>query len=144
MLYASDGTGCVVLVLDALANDVFHAREVLPYCVTWGDARRELHIKYFGELVDYFIGPGEEAPPDDHPLDARELTEAENWPGLFYEEIAKWMPGQIIDPAGKSLSELLHAGGLLVAEHGDALIDELRELGVACTEDRAVWELFVD
>jgi hypothetical protein len=144
MLYATDGADRVVLVPDLLAHEMFRAREVLPYCATWGDARSGLDITYFLELVDHFIGPGEEAPPDDQPRDARELTRDGDWPGLCYLDIEEWIPDGMVGPSGKSWSEILRTRGRLAAEHGDDLIRDLRQSGVVCTEDRTILELFVD
>ena len=144
MLYATDAAGHIVLVPERLADEIFHIRKTLPNCSTWGDARRELESRYFLELVDYLVGPGEEAPPDDEPLDTRELTRDGDWPGLCYANIVEWLPEQTVDRTGRSVPEQLRRGQRLGEEYEDELIRDLRCSGMICRPDSSILDLFVD
>jgi hypothetical protein len=142
LLYATSDTGDLLLIPAEVAEDIAHARDALPGLRTWGDARHELAGRYFLELVDEFIGPGEEPPADQETLDVRSLINAGDWPGIFYDDAVESRRDEIVEWFRASRFEFGYPA-VISAGDTDDLIRYLRESGIACYEDAGILGLLV-
>ena len=104
--------------------------------------RQELAAKYFLELVDEFIGPGEEPPADDQPLDVRSLISTGDWPGIYYDDAVESLPDEIVEWFRSSRFELGYLA-VISARDTDDLVPYLRASGIECSEDAGILGLLV-
>lgn len=126
-----------------LAEEVRASRAALRGSRTWGDAYRLLSAERVEELRDRLTGLGGPRPADDQPLDLTDLHAKGEWPRLYYSQVARWLPDDVVARFGERYDGLMDSGVNLPAEDQDAVVAELARRGVRCTHDHDLDELFI-
>lgn len=132
------GLGTVLVAPKADVEMIRSTRAALNGCETWGDARRLLSPERFAELEDSFGGDD-----DSEPLELPEIDDEDGlWPRLFYRQIPRWLPSDLLERYGDSYSTMLDSGVNIPDENYEELLNALRERGVNVSEDADLEEVF--
>jgi hypothetical protein len=140
LLYDSTEIETLVFAPAGLAREVAGIREQAPQWETWGDARSDLSAERFNELRENQWGSGE--PDDDEVLDTEDLTGVEPWPALAYDDVADWLPDEVVEAHGERYDGRLDSGIHLPADAEQEIIEALEALGYRCTNQHGLEELF--
>jgi len=147
LLWACDEADNLVFAPRAVVRDLRIAREQIPKCRTWRDAKKLLPVKYFEEFVDRCVAPVNQPPRDEDAIAPEDLR-IEEWPLLRYHEMEDWLPAVLFSRFSKDFEGLMESGTLLPAyddeceSQDDKIVAWLERRGFTCELDRRLPELF--
>src|SRR4051812_27827779 len=142
LLYALDvEADTLVFVPRAVVQEILATRAALTQCDVWGDARARLPAERYAQLVDLYVAPIHQPPPDGDALGDEITRPTRPWPAVSVDHMPDWIPEHVSERFGTRYDTMMSSGVRFAPEALDQILEALRVAGTQCQEDIQVLDV---